>query len=124
VDKESIRGAIMHVDVYGNAITNIHRRLFHDTVRNRQFRVAFGRSSNDITTISQSYGDVPPGERLALFGATGFLEIAVNKGVEGNGGGAARLFGLKVHDAVRVDLLEALRRPIVHIPGVAKEVRE
>ncbi len=110
VDKDSIRGVVMHVDAYGNVITNISRRIFHEAVRNRAFRIAFGRSSNDIGTISQSYGDVPPGERLALFGATGYLEIAVNKGVEGSGGGAARLFGLHVQDPVRIDLLDAVRQ--------------
>jgi S-adenosylmethionine hydrolase len=116
VDKDSIRGAVMHVDGYGNVITNIHRTLFHETVRNRQFRIAFGRSSNDITTLCQTYGDAPAGERLALFGATGYLEIAVNKGVEGSGGGAARLFGLNVHDPVRVDMAETVRRPVNLIP--------
>jgi hypothetical protein len=34
----------------------------------------------------------------------GLLEIAVNKGVEGHGGGAARLFGVEVNAPVRVDI--------------------
>ncbi len=110
VDKEGIRGAVMYVDAYGNAITNISRELFEGTVRNRTFRIAFSRSANDITTVHQSYGEVPAGERVALFGASGFLELAVNKGVEGAGGGAARLFGLRVQDPVRIDLLEAARK--------------
>ncbi len=33
----------------------------------------------------------------------GCLEIAVNKGVEGSGGGAARLFGVEYDDTVRVE---------------------
>ena len=121
VDKDSIRGVVMHIDGYGNVITNITRQIFHDAVRNRAFRIAYGRSSNDIQKISQTYGDAPPGERLALFGASGYLEIAVNKGVEGSGGGAARLFGLRVQDPVRVDLLDAVRQsPNVPIGQLAQ----
>ena len=58
-------------------------------LRNRPFRIAFGRSVNDITTVHQTYGEVPDGERVALFGASGFLEIAVN------GRSAAEMLGVK-----------------------------
>jgi len=54
--------------------------------------------------LNQTYDEVPQGERVALFGASGMLEIAVNKGVEGSGGGASRLFGLHVQDPIRVEL--------------------
>ena len=37
----------------------------------------------------ESYADVQPGEKLALFNSAGYLEIAINKG------NAAGLFGLK-----------------------------
>jgi S-adenosylmethionine hydrolase len=42
-----------------------------------------------IDRISESYADVQPGEKLALFNSAGYLEIAINKG------NAAGLFGLK-----------------------------
>ena len=42
-----------------------------------------------IQSISESYADVPEGEKLALFNSAGYLEIAINKG------NAAGLFGLK-----------------------------
>ena len=42
-----------------------------------------------IEKISESYADVPEGEKLALFNSAGFLEIAINKG------NAAGLLGLK-----------------------------
>ncbi|MFZ9719587.1 MAG: SAM hydroxide adenosyltransferase, partial [Chitinophagaceae bacterium] len=38
--------------------------------------------------ISETYADVPEGEKLAIFNAAGYLEIAINKG------NAAGLFGL------------------------------
>jgi S-adenosylmethionine hydrolase len=42
-----------------------------------------------IDRISDSYADVPEGEKLALFNSAGYLEIAINKG------NAAGLLGLK-----------------------------
>ena len=121
VDQQSIRGVVMYIDSYGNVITNISRQLFEEVVRGRPFRIAYGRSSNDITTIHPNYGEVPPGERIALFGASGFLEIAVNKGVEGKGGGAARLFGLRVQDPVRIDLMDIPLRATLAGERVAAE---
>ena len=42
-----------------------------------------------IDKISETYADVNEGEKLALFNAAGYLEIAINKG------NAAGLFGLQ-----------------------------
>jgi len=42
-----------------------------------------------IDKISETYADVPEGEKLALFNSAGYLEIAINKG------NAAGLFGLQ-----------------------------
>jgi hypothetical protein len=42
-----------------------------------------------IDKISDTYADVPEGEKLALFNSAGYLEIAINKG------NAAGLFGLQ-----------------------------
>ena len=103
VDAQTIRGAIVYVDSYGNVVTNITKQLFNDIGKGRSFAISFGRSRNDIKELNKTYGDVPHGERVAFFGASGFLEIAVNKGVEGSGGGAARLFGLSPQDPVRIE---------------------
>lgn len=101
---DAIKGAVIHIDSYGNVVTNITRAHFNELVKAHTFRISFGRAMHDITTISSTYGDVPSGERVAFFGATGFLEIAVNKGVAGSGGGAAQLLGLRVADPVRVEI--------------------
>ena len=100
---EAIKGAVIHIDAYGNVVTNITRIHFNELVKAHTFKITFGRSMHDITAMSTTYSDVPAGERVAFFGATGFLEIAVNKGVDGTGGGASRLFGLRVRDSVRIE---------------------
>lgn len=103
VDATSIRGKVLYIDSYGNLVTNVRKQLFDEIGKGRTFRIGFGLPADDITKIHATYGDVPHGERLAFFNATGLLEIAVNKGVEGSGGGAARLFGVQHEDTVRID---------------------
>lgn len=71
----AIEGVIVRVDRFGNAISNIHRRLYAvDNV----CTVRVGGAV--IPEISRTYGDRRAGELLALFGSSGYLEIAVNQG--------------------------------------------
>ena len=108
-DQASIRGKVVHIDTYGNLVTNVRRQLFDEIGRGRNFLIDFGSREDLITSLSKTYSDVPMGERLAFFGSSGLLEIAVNKGVEGSGGGAARLFGVETNDPVRIDFQERTR---------------
>jgi S-adenosylmethionine hydrolase len=103
VDAQSIRGKVMYVDSYGNLMTNIPEGLFKEVGRGRPFRITFGRTDDDITRISKGYADVPPGDPVAFFNANRLLEVAINKGATGAGGGAAQLFGLREEDPVRID---------------------
>jgi S-adenosylmethionine hydrolase len=105
-DATSIRGKVVHVDTYGNLVTNVRKQLFNEVGKGRTFRIGFGRSEDDITKLHTTYADVPMGERVAFFGSSGLLEIAVNKGVEGSGGGASRLFGVGVSSPVRIEFME------------------
>jgi len=103
VENHLIKGAVIYIDSYGNAITNITERLFNETRRGRDFELVFANGSYNIREISKAYNDVVEGEKLALFGSGGFLEIAINRGVKGSGGSASSLFGLKVNAAVRIE---------------------
>jgi S-adenosyl-L-methionine hydrolase (adenosine-forming) len=108
-DPARIRGKIVYIDTYGNLVTNVNRKQFDEVGRGRNFRIDFASRHDQITALSQTYSDVPPGERVAFFGASGLLEIAVNKGVEGSGGGAARLFGVRAQDPVHIEFQERIR---------------
>ncbi|MFB6257555.1 MAG: S-adenosyl-l-methionine hydroxide adenosyltransferase family protein [Flavobacteriales bacterium] len=103
VDGNTLRGTIIHIDSYDNAITNIDKALFEDIGQGRSFTLRFRSSRNEIRKISDHYSDVPPGENVALFGSSGYLEVAINKGAPGSGEGARRLFGLKQDDSVHVE---------------------
>jgi S-adenosylmethionine hydrolase len=61
---------------------------FESQRKGRHFKISFKRDEV-IERISESYADVPEGEKLVLFNSAGYLEIAINKG------NAAGLLGLK-----------------------------
>lgn len=103
VENHLIKGSVIYVDSYGNVITNITERLFNETKRGRDFNIVFANESNNIREISKAYNDVVEGEKLAIFGSSGFLQIAINRGVKGSGGSASSLFGIKVNASIRIE---------------------
>jgi S-adenosyl-L-methionine hydrolase (adenosine-forming) len=92
-----IKGHVVYVDSYENVFTNIDKALFNKIGQKRPFRIIFGSSRYNINKINQSYKDVYEGDLVALFSATGHLQIAVSMG------NAAGLLGLKTDDAIRVE---------------------
>ncbi|MCF6169851.1 MAG: SAM-dependent chlorinase/fluorinase [Bacteroidales bacterium] len=98
-EKNRIRGVIMHVDPYHNLVTNISKAMFNGMVKKQSFRISLRGDS--VSRICASYGDVSPGNLVALFSSNGMLEIALNEGA------AALLLGLKEGDAIIVEVGEA-----------------
>ena len=82
-----IEGQIIFIDNFENVIVNITRDEFEEHRQNRGFKIEFMRGEI-ISTLSENYASVMPGEKLAWFNASGLLEIAINKG------NMAGLFGL------------------------------
>ncbi len=94
VSKGSIRGSIIYIDHFGNAVVNVTRKLFQEYIGEKPFTV-FANVAN-TKTISQSYSDVEEGEMVCLFNGDGYLEVAINKGK------AETLMGLKLESSVLV----------------------
>jgi hypothetical protein len=68
-----ITGQIIHVNRFGSLVTNIHRSLLDDAEVTKVIAGDF-----PIGPLSESYSDVPVGSPLALFGSSGYLEVAYN----------------------------------------------
>lgn len=83
-----IEGQIIFIDNFENVIVNITKEEFETQRKGRSFKIVFKRDEI-IERISDTYADVQEGEKLAMFNAAGYLEIAINKG------NAAGLFGLQ-----------------------------
>jgi S-adenosylmethionine hydrolase len=71
-------GRVIHVDRFGNLITNISKERFDLFVKGRGMEVHAGERT--LRGIGQTYSAVPPGELIALFGSMEVLEIAINCG--------------------------------------------
>jgi len=98
VSADTIRGIVIYVDNYENVITNITEDIFKQAGKGRKFIIEF--RGHEITEIKKSYLDENPGEKLALFGSTGHLEIAMNQG------NASSLLGLYLEDPVSIRFLD------------------
>ena len=104
VSEGNIRGTVIYVDAYGNVITNIRRTFFQENVGSKSFQILLRRGDNDLKRISTTYSEVPQGDKVAIFNSSGFLELAINRGVKGSGGGASELLGLREGDIIRIEI--------------------
>lgn len=95
ITNSEIRGSVIHIDNYDNAIVNISQALFNKVGQGRSFELYFKRH-DPITKMCKRYNDVPVGESLCLFNQAGLLEIAINMGK------ASSLLGLKIEDTIQI----------------------
>ena len=77
---------IIHIDHFGNCVTNIRREVFEAK--------SLSVNGRTITALRNFYGEAKPGEIFAIWGSAGFLEISVN------GGSAAQILGAKRGDTI------------------------
>jgi S-adenosylmethionine hydrolase len=91
----SIRGHVMHIDHYGNIVTNVSKELFYRIIKTDLFTI---QARNFISEkISETYRDVDHVEPLTLFNSAGFLELALNRAK------ANKLFGIDYDTNILID---------------------
>ena len=78
IGQTQITGRVIHVDRFGNAITNIGEPLFRDFTRSSSFIVELKRIR--LQSIRSTYQEAREGETIALFGSAKLLEISINGG--------------------------------------------
>lgn len=76
--RDLLTGEIIHIDRFGNLVTNIDKNLFKRFTQNKRFKIKIKNRELDSTV--RSYQAVKPGKPMAIFGSFGFLEISVNCG--------------------------------------------
>jgi S-adenosylmethionine hydrolase len=72
-----VTGQVLQVDRFGNLITNLTRQTITG-VDGDALTVVVG--SERLGPIVATYGEAPFGAVCALFGSSGYLEVAVNGG--------------------------------------------
>lgn len=90
-----LRGKIIHIDRFGNAITNIRKAEFLHLRDGRGFEI-FVRNLR-LRRIVATYADVGKADALAIFGENSHMEIAMREA------SAAELLGLSVHDMITIE---------------------
>lgn len=103
IETNLIKGNVVHIDNYGNLITNVHRTLFERFGKETPFTIYYRNRDYHIDEISPTYNSVPNGEKVALFNNNDFLEIAINRGANQSNGGAEKLFGVRINDVIRIE---------------------
>ena len=93
--KDFIKGVVIHVDHFENAITNISESLFEKVAQGREFEISFKRTR--LNKISKLYSDTREIEPLALFNGAGMLELALNRS------NISGLLGLRKNDPVLIE---------------------
>jgi S-adenosyl-L-methionine hydrolase (adenosine-forming) len=77
-------GTVLHVDRFGNLITNFHRDEFSD-ITTRPFEMQVG--TRKIDRLARHYAEMNGGEIFIIAGSSGYFEVAANQA------SAARLLG-------------------------------
>jgi len=70
VTAHAVSGVVISIDHFGNLITNIDATLL------RRFAAPQVHTGNHVFRLARTYGDVRPGEYLALVNSFGVVEIA------------------------------------------------
>jgi S-adenosylmethionine hydrolase len=94
LNDHSITGHVIHVDRYGNLITNITRDSIDTIAHGRTFTIHFGREM--APRILPNYNQVDDGDCCCIYNSQGQLCIGINKGH------AAELLGLGFDSQVDV----------------------
>ncbi|MEX0772567.1 MAG: SAM-dependent chlorinase/fluorinase [Balneolales bacterium] len=77
-DAEGIQGWVVHIDYFGNLITNIPVSIIRNLKNSRDFKIYVGNTI--FKNIVRTFGEVADGEPAALIGSSDMLEIVINKG--------------------------------------------
>ncbi|WP_158976970.1 S-adenosyl-l-methionine hydroxide adenosyltransferase family protein [Cellulophaga sp. L1A9] len=107
-----IVGSVIYIDNFGNVITNIEKHTFDAYRKGRDF--ILNARNRKITKIHNKYSDIinfelekdkrnGPGDLLALFNSSNYIELAIYKSDLNTVGGASTLLGLDYRDTITID---------------------
>jgi S-adenosylmethionine hydrolase len=92
--KKQITGQVVHVDGFGNLITNIPKDAFDILSKDKDYTIQFG--GEKFRRIHSQYNQAEEGECFILFNSLGLLEIGIFKG------NATELLGLSYDSVVNI----------------------
>ncbi|HOT07671.1 MAG TPA: SAM-dependent chlorinase/fluorinase [Methanotrichaceae archaeon] len=99
-DSSGLHGSVVHIDTFGNLMTNIPGPLLQEAgfYAGEVLAITVGDSTN-LVTLATTYGDVQAGSWVAMTSSEDMLQISINKG------SAAEAAAADVGDSVWVSRL-------------------
>ena len=88
-------GKILHVDSFGNIITNINKAELKQSSIKGQINLKMANCQLQLS-FNKTYAETKPNEPLSLIGSHGFLEVALNQG------SAAKKYKVKIGEEISV----------------------
>ena len=80
MENDSVKGMVMHIDIFGNVITNIPSDFGNGMfLAERNFRI-----NRYDAVVVKTFSDVPDGRIGIVSGSSGFIEFVVNKNSAAN----------------------------------------
>ncbi len=111
---KTIKGHVVHIDDFGNCVTNISKSFIEDMAKGRTYSIRF--FLHTINKVKNNYSDFKNnstadlnamiGNQIAIFNQDDYLEIAIYKSNPSRTGSARSLLGLKIQDVVLVEFTE------------------
>ena len=98
ITKKGIVGHVIHIDHYGNLITNIQHKDYLEIQKingNTPFQIQIGREIFD--RLHEGYNEVEPGECYVFFNTEKVLQIGINMGR------ASELLGIRMDASVYIN---------------------
>lgn len=113
-DNSTINGSVIYIDNYGNAISNITKKLFQEIGKSRKYEITAG--TYKFNQIYTKYSDIvdftvaqenrqKDGTKLAIFNSANYLEIALYRSNLKTVGGASTLLGLNYRAPITVKFI-------------------
>lgn len=93
--RNRLEGQIIHIDNFGNIITNFTAKELENSKIESKLHVKIGQV-NLLMKLCKAYGDVRKEQPLAIIGSNNLLEISVNRG------SAAQRFNVHVGNKVSI----------------------
>jgi S-adenosylmethionine hydrolase len=103
IKEKKLFGEVFYIDRFGNLISNIDEKKLSFYAKGRSLIFRVGKIT--IHGLKKGYWEGKKGERIALLGSGGFLEISVREG------DAQKMLELKKGDPIVVQINES---PIAH----------
>ena len=94
IKEGKLLGEILHIDAFGNLVSNIDEGKLFQFIQSYPFTIRAGEKT--IRGLKKGYWEAKKGELIALLGSGGFLEVSVRQG------SAQKVLKAKRGDAIQI----------------------